>query len=99
MRAAVVTVLTLGLAVLAGQPGTGATRPTTGRLIVKLAPPAEKAEVPWLARLLEVRVIQVMPGGEYLLVVPRSGDGARELKARSKRVVLVEPEISMGVAR
>jgi len=99
MRATSLFGFIASLAGLIARPAPAAAKPPPAppapRLIVKLAPPAETAEVPWLARLLQVRVVQVMPGGEYLLVVAKPGTAPETLKKRSSRVVSVEREVPM----
>jgi hypothetical protein len=97
MRATTLFGFIAGMAALIAHPSPAASKPASApaRLIVKLSPAAQPAEVPWLERLLQVRVLQVMPGGEYLLVVAKPGTAPETVKKRSSRVVSVEREVPM----
>jgi hypothetical protein len=69
----------------------------TGYMIVGLKGPAAPVALKTLAGKLKGKIVRVAPGGVFLLVKPRPGVTAQQLKDSSSVIAYVEPEVVMGL--
>ncbi len=110
MRAITLFGLIISTAALVARPAISKPVPAPpARLILKVQPKVTPIEATRLSGQLSVRIVNVSPDGEYLLVLPEAGVGPAALKGRRVKVdpangkivaiVMVEREIPMRMTK